>query len=197
MTTGALLLPQRGSAYWDRVATDGWYRYPLTSEELLHFERHFPDHRGRTVIDAGCGTGDFTRHLYAQGFDVTGIDWSPASITQARRSVRCPLPYLVHDLGAGDPPGLVPRSVDLVVCRQTVSLLDDPAELLYRIRTSWLKPGGHLYLSEIRVPDQKRTVRGGMTDQQLARLGNRWARKVRYDLDEQPTTCVILRSPAA
>ncbi|PKV84220.1 bifunctional 2-polyprenyl-6-hydroxyphenol methylase/3-demethylubiquinol 3-O-methyltransferase UbiG [Streptomyces sp. TLI_146] len=198
MTTSPPRLPAHDVVFWDRVATSGWYLHPLASEELRRFERHFPGHRGKRAIDVGCGTGEFTRHLYAAGLDVTGIDWSPAMIALARQATSCPLPYVVHDLALSDPPGLTPRSVDLVVCRQTLSLLDDPADLLYRIRTHWLRPGGHLYLSEVRATDyEARTLRGGMTDQQLDRLGDGWAHAVRYDLTSQRVACVILRDTAA
>ncbi|MFK8912784.1 class I SAM-dependent methyltransferase [Streptomyces sp. YS-3] len=180
------------------MATSGVYLHPLAAEELRLFEQRFPGHRGKKAVDAGCGTGDFTRYLYASGMDVTGIDWSPSSITLARQATPCPLPYVIHDLSLGDPPGLIARSVDLVVCRQTVSLLDDPDAFLYRVRTNWLRAGGQLYLSEVRATDHEaRTLRGGMTEQHLARLGDGWAHATRYDLTSQRVACVILRSPAS
>ncbi|MFD9791351.1 class I SAM-dependent methyltransferase [Streptomyces sp. NPDC059070] len=197
MTTSPPRLAPHDVTFWDLVATSGWHLHPLSGEELRYFESRFPTLRGRKAIDAGCGTGGFTRHLYAAGLDVTGVDWSPFSIALAREATPCPLPYLVHDLSVGDPPGLIARSVDLVVCRQTGSLLRDPDELLYRIRTNWLRPGGQLYLSEVRITDHEaRTQRGGMTEQQLARLGDGWAHATRHDLTSQRIACVILRSPA-
>ncbi|WP_369374148.1 class I SAM-dependent methyltransferase [Streptomyces sp. cg36] len=198
MTTSPPRLAPHDVIFWDLATTSGVYRHPLTSEELRLFEQRFPGHRGKRAIDAGCGTGDFTRHLYAAGMDVTGLDWSPFAITMARQATPCPLPYVVHDLSLGDPPGLIARSVDLVVCRQSLSLLADPAALLYRIRTNWLRPGGQLYLSEIRITDHEaRTLRGGMTEPELDRLGDGWAHATRYDLTSQRAACVILRSPAS
>lgn len=41
---------------------------------------------GMRVLDAGCGTGGLVWFLLARGFDVSGIDASPAAIEIARRA---------------------------------------------------------------------------------------------------------------
>ena len=41
------------------------------------------------VLDLGCGTGEHSRHLAAQGFDVIGIDGSPSMLEKAAEA---PLP---------------------------------------------------------------------------------------------------------
>ena len=41
---------------------------------------------GARVLDFGCGSGDITRALAAEGFVMTGIDLSPAMIAEARRA---------------------------------------------------------------------------------------------------------------
>lgn len=38
----------------------------------------------RTLLDLGCGTGSHALRLAAHGFDVTGVDLSPAMLAQAR-----------------------------------------------------------------------------------------------------------------
>lgn len=43
------------------------------------------DVRGRTILDAGCGQGDLTLHLLAQGAHVTALDVSPGMIDVVRR----------------------------------------------------------------------------------------------------------------
>ncbi len=40
------------------------------------------------VIDLGCGNGALTEKLLEKGYDVTGVDASPAMLTEARK--RCP-----------------------------------------------------------------------------------------------------------
>lgn len=46
------------------------------------------DVRGRTILDAGCGQGDLTLHLLAQGARVTALDVSPGMIDVVRRRAR-------------------------------------------------------------------------------------------------------------
>jgi cyclopropane fatty-acyl-phospholipid synthase-like methyltransferase len=53
------------------------------------------------AVDLGCGAGNYAIYLAAHGFDVTGIDNSPAAITIAmerarRQNVRCR--FIVADL---------------------------------------------------------------------------------------------------
>lgn len=41
-----------------------------------------------TAIDFGCGTGNYALYLASRGFDVTGIDKSPAAIRMAEEKAR-------------------------------------------------------------------------------------------------------------
>ncbi|HEU4718247.1 MAG TPA: methyltransferase domain-containing protein [Bacteroidia bacterium] len=50
------------------------------------------------VLDAGCGSGRHARVMNELGFEVTGIDLSPANITRARRSENDTLSFFVHDM---------------------------------------------------------------------------------------------------
>lgn len=42
---------------------------------------------GNPVVDLGCGTGRFARLLVDQGFDVSGMDFSPRAVEEARTYV--------------------------------------------------------------------------------------------------------------
>lgn len=42
---------------------------------------------GATVLEIGCGTGQFTQRLAGRAFDLTAIDISPAMVHAARRNV--------------------------------------------------------------------------------------------------------------
>lgn len=53
---------------------------------------------GSTILDAGCGRGQYSQLLAAKGFDVTGIDISPESIAVAETSATDTLHFYQHDI---------------------------------------------------------------------------------------------------
>jgi SAM-dependent methyltransferase len=97
------------------------------------------DARGFTAIDAGCGNGWTVRRLRASSgcLAATGVDASAGMIAKAR-ALDPPGRYVLADLSTWQPP----ERVDLVVSMEVLYYLDDPAALLRRIATRWLKPGG-------------------------------------------------------
>jgi ubiquinone/menaquinone biosynthesis C-methylase UbiE len=54
------------------------------------------DLTGRTVLDAGCGTGWFSLWAYRRGADVTAVDIGPRLLAQVRR--KCPARTVVGDV---------------------------------------------------------------------------------------------------
>jgi SAM-dependent methyltransferase len=53
---------------------------------------------GSRILDLACGKGRHSRYLAAQGFDVTGLDISSASITFARQFEHEQLHFYQHDM---------------------------------------------------------------------------------------------------
>lgn len=53
---------------------------------------------GAKMLDVACGKGRHSRFLAQKGFDVTGIDISPASILEAKRSENENLHFFEHDM---------------------------------------------------------------------------------------------------
>ncbi len=71
---------------------DSWYETPLGAfvdevETELAFSL-FQPRRGSRVLDAGCGTGNFTLKLARIGCEVVGIDISSHMLERAREKVR-------------------------------------------------------------------------------------------------------------
>jgi 2-polyprenyl-3-methyl-5-hydroxy-6-metoxy-1,4-benzoquinol methylase len=175
---------------WNAWAADERDYHVITDTELIHFTRHIPVQRGGLAVDAGCGTGIFSRQLHQFGYDVTGLDFAEVSLTAARRT---PLPrvcYLHHDLNHSDPPGLPQRGIDLVACRLVLPFLDQPYTWVRRVRDHWLRPRGQLYLV-IPVVEENAQQPGGMTEQEIANLGHGWGNVVRYDL-RASLACLVL-----
>src|SRR5713226_4910849 len=81
---------QETRAFWNRVADD-WRVQVGTAGDTNRILNADPvlwafagDVRGRTVLDAGCGTGYLTKKLHDQGARVLGIDFAERMIEIAR-----------------------------------------------------------------------------------------------------------------
>jgi SAM-dependent methyltransferase len=95
------------------------------------------------VADLGCGTGTLSMLLAGEGYDVTGVDFSPEMIRRAR--AKAPgLTFVEADASA---PPLDPASYDVVLSRHVLWAMPDPASALTRWR-DLLAPGGRLVLVE-------------------------------------------------
>ena len=96
------------------------------------------------VVDLGCGTGTLSLLLAEEGYDVTGVDFSPEMLARAEDKAGDRARFVAGD--AGDPP--LPRSTyDVVLCRHVLwALADQPAVL--RRWIDLLAPGGRLVLVE-------------------------------------------------
>ena len=102
------------------------------------------DVRGRTILDAGCGSGPLAAELVARGADVVGFDGSPAMIDLARRRLGEAVPLTVHDLA--EPLPYDDETFDDVVASLVLHHLEDWDRPLAEIRRV-LKPGGRLIAS--------------------------------------------------
>lgn len=120
---------------------------------------------GRSILDAGCGSGAQCAWLLDEGAEVTGVDLSPMMIDQARQRCGARANLLVADLAEALP--LQARSFDGVTCSLALHYLRDwqvPLASFARV----LRPGGWVVLSldhpfGTPLPDQ----RGGYFQRQL------------------------------
>jgi len=79
---------------WDKdkaAKYDAWYDTPAGSFALgrevrlvEHMTSGWP-RRGQRLLEIGCGTGIFLQALHRAGFEVTGLDKSPAMLEVARK----------------------------------------------------------------------------------------------------------------
>lgn len=97
--------------------------------------------RGR-VLDVGCGLGLFLEML-GPGYERLGIDVNAFAVRFTRDMVGCRV--MEADAMALD---FSPNTFHLVSLMQTLDHLDSPGRFM-KIATSWLKPGGVLFLSAL------------------------------------------------
>ncbi len=95
------------------------------------------------VADLGCGTGTLSALLADEGYDVTGVDFSPEMIARARRKAP-DVEFVEADASA---PPLAPASCDVVLSRHVLWAMPDPAAALARWE-DLLREGGRLVLVE-------------------------------------------------
>jgi SAM-dependent methyltransferase len=96
------------------------------------------------IADLGCGTGSVTALLAEAGYEVTGVDLSPAMVAAAKAKVGDAAEIRTGD--AASPP-LEPSSFDAVFARHVLWTLPNPEAVVGR----WielLRPGGRLVLVE-------------------------------------------------
>lgn len=112
---------------------------------------------GARVLDLACGRGRHSVDLRRRGFDVTGVDLSPASIAHARRFADEHLRFRVHDMreSLGEP-GRYDGIFNLFT---SFGYFNSEAENVLVLQTVYeaLRPGGELvldYLNTHRVERQ-------------------------------------------
>ncbi len=99
------------------------------------------------ILDVGCGTGSLSLVMAALGYEVTGIDLSPAMIARAKRKAETagyPISFGIMDASS---PDLAQRRFAAVLCRHLLWTFADPVLVLGRW-SNLLLPGGRLILIE-------------------------------------------------
>ena len=115
--------------------------------------RHHVGVAGRTVLDAGCGSGFFVEHFLSRGAAVTGVDLTDVSARELAK--RFPDAHFeVGDLSEWRPE----TTYDLVSCFDVLFHITDD-ELWDRALTNLadaVKPGGYFVFSEMFLPGRRR-----------------------------------------
>ncbi len=114
------------------------YIQPCVLRELRTLGEH------RCVLDAGCGNGNLTARLAAEGFRMVGFDASHSGIQRAREAhsdIHYEVASVYDDLGAR-----FGAKFAACVCVEVIEHLFDPRLFVQRIRDT-LRPGGLLVIS--------------------------------------------------
>jgi ubiquinone/menaquinone biosynthesis C-methylase UbiE len=145
---------QREAGYWESVVHENdrlqqrFHHVFQCPNALWAEERHRAAMRaavaGRVVLDYGCGDGDSSRQLLADGAShVHGVDLSETAITQARERGLRNASFQVGDAHHLPWPD---QTFDVVVGRAILHHLDLPSATRELVRV--LRPGGELFFVE-------------------------------------------------
>jgi ubiquinone/menaquinone biosynthesis C-methylase UbiE len=151
MTPGASdAVKQQVAAHWDRRAAhfDEDFGHAIrTPAERAAWDRILDlvlaGRRALDALDAGCGTGFLTFELAARGHQVTGVDFAPAMLAEARRKAAERGVSVRFEEADAEQLPFGPASFDLVVSRHLLWTLPHPEAAIDEwIRV--LRPGGRL-----------------------------------------------------
>ena len=118
-------------------------RYPQAKRELTRRWLIPYARPGMTLINIGCGAGDFNAVAHAMGLRVIACEPDPAPFEVARREAPPGCEVYSCDLG-----GLAKLGVkgDFVVMHDVLEHIEDDAEAVDMLR-GLLNPGGHAFVS--------------------------------------------------
>lgn len=142
-TAGEIYTPHPSPGYRDKIeAADRRMRLRLYCCGI-----DSEDYMDREVLDAGCGTGEYSLWFASNGARVTGLDISPASLREASAyAERHGIDDVDFEKRSVLDTGFAPRSFDFVYC--TGVLHHTPAPFQgFRELCRVLRPGGKLLVS--------------------------------------------------
>jgi 2-polyprenyl-3-methyl-5-hydroxy-6-metoxy-1,4-benzoquinol methylase len=103
--------------------------------------------RSGRLLDVGCGTGSLSMVLATLGFEVTGIDISPAMIARSQEKAEQAGHDIQFQVMDATHPKLPGQHFDAILCRHLLWSMPEPKAVLRRW-LSLLAPGGWLVLIE-------------------------------------------------
>jgi ubiquinone/menaquinone biosynthesis C-methylase UbiE len=146
------VVKQQVAAHWDRRAAgfdDDFGHSIRTPGERTAWDRILdlvlPPGRALDALDVGCGTGFLAFELAARGHRVTGVDFAPAMLIEARRKAASGGVTIRFEEGDAEQLRFARASFDLVMSRHLLWTLAHP-EMAIDEWIRVLRPGGRLVI---------------------------------------------------
>jgi ubiquinone/menaquinone biosynthesis C-methylase UbiE len=175
------VVKQQVAAHWNRRAPgfDTDFGHSIrTAGERAAWDRVLdlvvPARAGLDALDVGCGTGFLTFELAARGHRVTGIDFAPAMIAEARRKAAERGVAVRLEEGDAERLAFAPASFDLVISRHLLWTLPHPEAAIDEwIRVS--RPGARLVVvdGQFDAGALKQPAGSARSSQEYAAIGDR------------------------
>ena len=175
------VVKQQVAAHWDRRAPgfDTDFGHSIrTAGERAAWDRIVdlvvPARGQLDALDVGCGTGFLTFELAARGHRVTGIDFAPAMIAEARRKAAERSVAVRLEEGDAEQLQFAAGSFDLVISRHLLWTLPHPEAAIDEwIRV--LRPGARLVVvdGQFDAGALKQPAGSARSSQEYAAIGDR------------------------
>lgn len=134
---------------------------------------------GRRVLDIGFGTAVLSGRLYQEGYDITGLDFSPRMLELAREKMPGAR-LLLWDFTRGLPPELAGERFDAIVCTYASHhLTEDEKSGFIRDLLDCLTPGGRLLIGDVAFESREQLERCRLMS------GDEWDEEEYYPVAEE------------
>ena len=172
---------QQVAAHWGRRAAhfDEDFGHSIrTPAERAAWDRILdlvlPHRSALDALDAGCGTGFLSFELAARGHRVTGVDFAPAMIAEARRKATEGGRSVRFDEADAEQLPFSPASFDLVISRHVLWTLPHPEAAIDEWKRV-LRPGGRLVVvdSQLDSGSTPPAAQNARTSPEYAAIGDR------------------------
>jgi ubiquinone/menaquinone biosynthesis C-methylase UbiE len=169
------------ATHWDRRAAhfDEDFGHSIrTPAERAAWDRILelvlPRRAALEALDAGCGTGFLSFELAARGHRVTGVDFAPAMIAEARRKAAERGFSVRFEEGDAEQLPFLPASLDLVISRHVLWTLPHPEAAIDEWKRL-LRPGGRLVIvdSQLDGGSTPPAAQNARTSPEYAAIGDR------------------------
>jgi 2-polyprenyl-3-methyl-5-hydroxy-6-metoxy-1,4-benzoquinol methylase len=107
----------------------------------------------RSVLDVGCGNGDFLKRMKDAGWITRGVDFDPAAVAVARAR------GLDVELGSVDQMDGAEHGFDLVTASHVIEHVHEP-ELFLKQLYMQVRPGGVLWIATPNIDSPLRRIEG-------------------------------------
>ena len=107
-------------------------------------DSYLPQHASPSILEIGCGSGEFCQTLLERGYHVFGVDSSSSAIKEAQNSLpRCEFAHGSLDQPFGE---LFSQQFDAIVTFHAIEQWNRPRSLIQNV-VQTLTPGGLLIIS--------------------------------------------------
>ena len=151
MSRPPILEPAEAYALWASAYPAHAHNPVMLAEERAMLELMPTGLQGCTVLDAGCGSGRYMRHVLQRGAaHVAGVDLSPQMLQRADEELAvCPYDAEVRLMqGTLTSLPIADEWADLTVCGLVIGHLDNLERALVGLRRV-MRPGGMMLCSDV------------------------------------------------